>query len=44
VIAVATTLMPACQDKMDCIDHSTSTTRLLSCSNARGYLRWHRGH
>ncbi|MDD2740906.1 MAG: hypothetical protein PHV02_01405 [Rhodocyclaceae bacterium] len=28
--------------KMDCIDHSTSTTRLLNLLEARGYLRWHR--
>lgn len=28
--------------KMDCIDHSTSTTRLLQLLDARGYLRWHR--
>jgi hypothetical protein len=28
--------------KMDCIDHSTSTTRLLKMLEARGYLRWHR--
>ncbi len=28
--------------KMDCIDHSTSTTRLLQLLEARGYLRWHR--
>ncbi len=28
--------------RMDCIDHSTSTTRLLGLLNARGYLRWHR--
>ena len=28
--------------KMDCIDHSTSTTRLLKMLDARGYLRWHR--
>ena len=27
--------------KMDCIDHSTSTTRLLRMLEARGYLRWH---
>lgn len=27
---------------MDCIDHSTSTTRLLRLLEARGYLRWHR--
>ena len=27
--------------KMDCIDHSTSTTRLLKLLEARGYLRWH---
>lgn len=28
--------------KMDCIDHSTSTTRLLGLLEARGYLRFHR--
>ncbi len=28
--------------RMDCIDHSTSTTRLLRVLEARGYLRWHR--
>ncbi|MCG2578915.1 hypothetical protein LZ012_18125 [Dechloromonas sp. XY25] len=28
--------------KMDCIDHSTSTTRLLHLLARRGYLRWHR--
>ncbi len=28
--------------RMDCIDHSTSTTRLLNLLAARGYLRWHR--
>lgn len=28
--------------KMDCIDHSTSTTRLLEVLAGRGYLRWHR--
>ena len=28
--------------KMDCIDHSTSTTRLLTLLEARSYLRWHR--
>lgn len=28
--------------KMDCIDHSTSTTRLLRLLAARGSLRWHR--
>ncbi len=28
--------------KMDCIDHSTSTTRLLKLLETRGYLRWHR--
>jgi hypothetical protein len=27
---------------MDCIDHSTSTTRLLHLLDARGALRWHR--
>jgi hypothetical protein len=26
---------------MDCIDHSTSTTRLLKLLEARGSLRWH---
>jgi len=29
--------------KMDCIDHSTSTTRLLDLLETRGYLRFHRG-
>ena len=28
--------------QMDCIDHSTSTTRLLRLLEGRGYLRWHR--
>ncbi len=28
--------------KMDCIDHSTSTTRLLQMLERLGYLRWHR--
>jgi len=28
--------------KMDCIDHSTSTTRLLGLLEKRGYLRFHR--
>lgn len=28
--------------KMDCIDHSISTTRLLKLLEARGNLRWHR--
>ena len=28
--------------RMDCIDHSTSTTRLLRLLERRGYLRWHR--
>lgn len=28
--------------RMDCIDHSTTTTRLLRLLDARGYLRWHR--
>lgn len=28
--------------KMDCIDHSTSTTRLLRLLERRGYLRFHR--
>ncbi len=28
--------------KMDCIDHSTSTTRLLQLLEVRNYLRWHR--
>jgi hypothetical protein len=27
--------------KMDCIDHSTSTTRLLRLLEARGLLHWH---
>lgn len=30
------------QGRMDCIDHSTSTTRLLKMLAGRGYLRWHR--
>lgn len=28
--------------RMDCIDHSTSTTRLLRLLERRGWLRWHR--
>jgi hypothetical protein len=28
--------------RMDCIDHSTSTTRLLQLLERRGSLRWHR--
>ncbi len=28
--------------KMDCIDHSTSSTRLLGMLERLGYLRWHR--
>lgn len=28
--------------RMDCIDHSTSTTRLLRMIERRGWLRWHR--
>ena len=28
--------------KMDCIDHSTTTTRLLKMLERRGLLRWHR--
>ncbi|HEX6733926.1 MAG TPA: hypothetical protein VF096_03860 [Azonexus sp.] len=28
--------------RMDCIDHATTTTRLLRLLEARGYLRWHR--
>ncbi len=28
--------------RMDCIDHSTSTTRLLRLLEDRRYLRWHR--
>ncbi|HWS12263.1 MAG TPA: hypothetical protein VN279_05670, partial [Rhodocyclaceae bacterium] len=28
--------------RMDCIDHSTSTTRLLKMVEARGWLRFHR--
>lgn len=28
--------------RMDCIDHSTSTSRLLELLAAHGYLRWHR--
>jgi len=27
--------------RMDCIDHSTSTTRLLKLLAGRGWLRWH---
>jgi hypothetical protein len=27
--------------RMDCIDHSTSTTRLLQMLEAYGFLRWH---
>lgn len=27
--------------RMDCIDHATSTTRLLKLLAERGYLRWH---
>lgn len=30
------------EGRMDCIDHSTSTTRLLRLFEARGYLHWHR--
>ena len=30
------------EGRMDCIDHSTSTTRLLQLLEARGYLRFHR--
>jgi hypothetical protein len=32
----------AVSGRMDCIDHSTTTTRLLRVLEARGYLRWHR--
>lgn len=28
--------------RMDCIDHATTTTRLLRLLEARGWLRWHR--
>jgi len=28
--------------KMDCIDHSTTTDRLLALLDRRGWLRWHR--
>ncbi|MEI7612441.1 MAG: hypothetical protein WCK63_06000 [Betaproteobacteria bacterium] len=28
--------------KMDCIDHSTTTTRLLKMLAGQGWLRWHR--
>lgn len=28
--------------KMDCIDHATTTTRLLRLLEKRGWLRWHR--
>lgn len=28
--------------RMDCIDHSTTTTRLLKMLEGRGWLRWHR--
>lgn len=28
--------------RMDCIDHSTSTTRLMQMLERRGWLRWHR--
>lgn len=28
--------------RMDCIDHSTTTTRLLRVMERRGWLRWHR--
>lgn len=28
--------------KMDCIDHSTTTTHLLKMIERRGWLRWHR--
>lgn len=28
--------------RMDCIDHSVSTTRLLKMLERRGWLRWHR--
>lgn len=30
------------EGRMDCIDHSTSTTRLLQLIEARGWLRFHR--
>lgn len=30
------------EGRMDCIDHSTSTTRLLRMMERRGWLRWHR--
>lgn len=30
------------EGRMDCIDHSTSTTRLLALAEARGWLRFHR--
>lgn len=30
------------EGRMDCIDHSTSTTRLLRMLAALGYLRWHK--
>ena len=30
------------EGRMDCIDHSTSTTRLLRLLEQRGLLRWHR--
>lgn len=30
------------QGKMDCIDHSLTTTRLLRLLERRGWLRWHR--
>jgi hypothetical protein len=30
------------EGRMDCIDHSTSTTRLLRLIEARGWLRFHR--
>lgn len=30
------------EGRMDCIDHSTSTTRLLQLLEARGWLRFHR--
>lgn len=30
------------EGRMDCIDHSTSTTRLLKLIEARGWLRFHR--
>ncbi len=28
--------------RMDCIDHATTTTRLLAMLQRRGWLRWHR--